>query len=152
VTTHVLNMAAAGLLVSVAAPGIVLLLRRVGLEGPRLPGVVALPGFVVLHGAVTLSGGMTAALGGAAELLLLLGALLFWTPVLGSRRMSEGARIVYLFAAMPALDLAGVWLVARGDGPGGIAMVVGMLPMGLIALVLGWRWMTDEERHSVTEP
>jgi hypothetical protein len=48
---------------------------------------------------------------------------------------------------MPALDLPGVWLVARGDGPGGIAMILAMSPLGLTALALTWRWVREEERR-----
>jgi cytochrome c oxidase assembly factor CtaG len=139
---HLAHMATDGLLVSVLAPLLLLLLRALHVEPPTLPAPVVAPGFVLLHAAVTLLPGLA----GIAPVLLLAGGVLFWTPVLGRRRLSPAGRIVYLFATMPALDLPGVWLVARGDGPGGIAMIVGMLPIGVTALVLAWRWMTEEER------
>jgi hypothetical protein len=53
---------------------------------------------------------------------------------------------IYLFAAMPLLDLAGVWLVATGDSIGGVAMIVGMLPMAGFTVLLMWRWIAAEER------
>ncbi|GAA2864020.1 hypothetical protein GCM10010472_21610 [Pseudonocardia halophobica] len=145
--SHVAHMAAAGLLVSVLAPLLLLLLRALRVEPPALPAPVVAPAFVLLHAAASL----VPALAGIAPVLLLAGGVLFWTPVLGRPRLSPAGRIVYLFATMPALDLPGVWLVARGDGPGGIAMVLGMLPIGLAALGLAWRWMTDEERRASTD-
>jgi hypothetical protein len=57
---------------------------------------------------------------------------------------------VYLFLAGPLLDLAGVWLVARGDRAGGLAMVVGMLPIGVAALVVTWRWVVGEEKAAAS--
>jgi cytochrome c oxidase assembly factor CtaG len=144
---HVAHMATDGLLVSVLAPLLLLLLRALGVEPPSLPAVVVAPAFVLLHAAVTLLPGLAA----VAPVLLLAGGVLFWTPVLGRRRLPPAGRIVYLFATMPALDLPGVWLVARGDGPGGIAMVLGMLPIGLTALALAWRWTVDEERRAAAE-
>jgi cytochrome c oxidase assembly factor CtaG len=145
--SHLAHMAVDGLLVSVLAPLLLLLLRAVRVEPPTPPAVVVAPGFVLLHAAAMLVPGLA----GIAPVLLLAGGVLFWTPVLGRRRLSPAGRIVYLFATMPALDLPGVWLVARGDGPGGIAMVLGMLPLGLTALVLAWRWMTEEERTAAAD-
>jgi cytochrome c oxidase assembly factor CtaG len=144
---HLAHMAVDGLLVSVLAPLLLLLLRALRVEPPTLPAVVVAPGVVLLHAAAVL----LPALAGAAPVLLLAGGVLFWTPVLGRRRLSPAGRIVYLFATMPALDLPGVWLVARGDGPGGIAMVLGMLPIGLTALGLAWRWTAEEERTAAAD-
>ncbi|MCE0767113.1 cytochrome c oxidase assembly protein [Pseudonocardia kujensis] len=144
---HVAQMATDGLLVSVLAPLLLLLLRALGVEPPTLPAPVAAPAFVLLHAAVTLLPALT----GIAPILLLAGGVLFWAPVLGHRRLSPAGRIVYLFATMPALDLPGVWLVARGDGPGGIAMVVGMLPIGLTALALAVGWARAEEAAACGE-
>jgi cytochrome c oxidase assembly factor CtaG len=143
-TQDIAHMAVAGLLVSVLAPLLLLLVRALGVDPPAPPAAVVAPGFVLVHAAATL----VPALAGVAPLLLLCGGVLFWVPVLGRSRLSEAGRIVYLFAAMPALDLPAVWLVAGGDGTGGIAMVLGMLPIGFTALVLAWRWMCDEERRA----
>jgi hypothetical protein len=42
-----------------------------------------------------------------------------------------------------------VWLVAVGDSPGGLSMIVGMLPMGVAAVALTWSWISREERRAV---
>lgn len=139
--SDIVHMAVAGLLVSVLAPLLLVSLRALGVEPPAPPALVVAPAFVLLHAALTLMPAVAA----LAPAVLLAGAVLFWTPVLGRTPLSPAGRIVYLFATMPALDLAGVWLVARGDGPGGIAMVVGMVPMGLVAVVLAVRWARAEE-------
>lgn len=143
---HVAHMAAMGLLVAVVAPAVlrVALVVAPGLDRRRPHAALVLGGFVVLHAVDTL--GTATAWNGAALLVLLLGALVFWTPVLGDRRLPPAQQVVYLFAAMPLLDLAGVWLVARGDSVGGLAMIVGMLPMAGFAVAVTWRWVTAEER------
>jgi hypothetical protein len=144
---HVAHMAAMGLLVAVAAPGLLRVLVRLEPRVDRLapPAVVSLPAFVVLHAAVTLGG---TALGAFAPAVLLTGAVAFWTPVFGvHRRLSDGARTLYLYLAMPMLDLAGVWMVAAGDSAGGLAMIVGMLPMAATTVALTWRWITAEDRR-----
>ena len=151
VPTHVAHMAAMGLIVGVVAPallrGLVRLTPRIDRFAP--PAVVTLSGFVVLHAAVTLSGAEAVALAPPA---LLLGALIFWTPVFGvHRRLSDGGRVLYLYLAMPMLDLAGVWMVAAGDSAGGLAMIAGMLPMAATTVVITWRWITAEDRRVALE-
>jgi hypothetical protein len=72
-------------------------------------------------------------------------SLVFWLPVIGrSRRLSDAGQTVYLFLAMPAMDLAGVFVVLHGDATGGLAMIVAMLPVGGAAVLLTWRWMLAE--------
>lgn len=153
-SAHVLHMATMGLLVAVAAPALLLALT---LAAPRLdrwtaPAGVALPGFVALHLALTVytgRGPVPPPLDTAAHLALLVGAMLFWAPVLGiRRRLPDAGRMVYLFAAIPLLDLAAVWLVAVGDSAGGLAMITGMLPMGIAAVAVTWRWISREERRA----
>ena len=51
------------------------------------------------------------------QVVLLAATVVFWLPVLGTRRLRDAGRAVYLFLAGPLLDLVGVWLVATGDGP-----------------------------------
>lgn len=154
-TDRVVHMAAMGLLVTVAAPALVLVLGRVDPRLDRLtvPTPLALPGFVVLHGVVTVytdRGAIPPLLDTAAHLALLAGAMLFWAPVLGVRhRLPDAGRMLYLYAAIPLLDVAGVWLVAVGDSPGGLAMMVGMMPMGVAAVVITWNWISHEERRAV---
>ncbi len=149
---HVAHMAAMGLLVAVAAPGLLRVLVRLEPRVDRLapPAVVTLPAFVVLHAAITLGGAALGAFFGPA--VLLVGAVAFWTPVFGvRRRLSDGTRALYLYLAMPMLDLAGVWRVATGDSDGGLAMIVGMLPMAAITLAITWRWITAEDRRVALE-
>lgn len=155
-TLDVVHGAAMGLLVSVLAPGLLLVLGRAAPQLDRwtVPAGVTLPGFVALHAAVTVYDQSPAPplLEAAAHLTLLAGAMLFWAPVLGVRhRLPDAGRMVYLFAAMPPLDLAGVWLVAVGDSPTGLAMIVGMLPMGVAAVVITWNWISREERRAVLD-
>jgi hypothetical protein len=145
-----LAMAAMGLLTSVVAPAIVLSAGRFGGLGSfDLRAAVALPGFVVVHALITLGidgGEWPQAAKTAAAVFLLLGAMAFWAPVLGSRhRLPVELAGVYLFVACPALDLPAVIMVARGNAAGGLAMIIGMLPIGITAVALTWRWITAEE-------
>ncbi len=144
------HMVEMGLETSALAPALVLLARnRLPLDRLALPGAVALPLFLAVHSAIT----MTMPFHDPSPLahvglhaLLLAAALWFWLPVLGERRrMSDPARMVYLYLAMPVMDLAGVYVVLRGDSAGGIAMIVAMLPVGLAAVAVTWRWMLVEE-------
>lgn len=144
------HMAALGSLTSLVAPALVLATRsRPGMRSVHVPAGIALPLFVVVHGAVmltmpALAGTPIASL--ALHVALLVGAVIFWLPVLGARRLGDGMRCVYLFVGAPALDLAGVIMVARGDEVGGLSMIVGMLPLGLASLWLSWTWIRNDER------
>ncbi|MFY9808348.1 MAG: hypothetical protein WCC38_10690 [Pseudonocardiaceae bacterium] len=155
ITGHIVHMAMMGLLVSVLAPALLVLLSRAfpQLDRWTVPAAVALPGFVALHAAVTVytCGGTVAPLiDTATHLALLAGAMLFWAPILGiRRRLPDAGRMLYLYVALPLLDLAGVWLVAVGDSPGGLSMIVGMLPMGVAAVAITWNWISREERRAV---
>ena len=154
-TEHPLHMAMMGLLVSVVAPALLVLLSRVlpQLDRATVPAAVALPGFITLHAAVTVYTGrgmVPPLLDTATHLALLAGAMLFWAPILGiRRRLPDAGRMLYLYVALPLLDLAGVWLVAVGDSPGGLSMIVGMLPMGAAAVVITWNWISREEHRAV---
>lgn len=149
-TEHLVGMGVMGLVVSLGAPGVLLVLLRLCPQAERcaVRPVFAFPGFVVLHAAVTVLGHMRGqAFHAPMFVLLLLGAVLFWAPVLGQRyRLPDAVRMLYLYTAMPLLDMAGVWLVAAGDATGGLSMIVGMLPMGVVAVVVTWRWIVREER------
>jgi hypothetical protein len=154
-TEHMLHMAIMGLMVSAIAPALLLVLIRAfpQLDRCTVPAAVALPGFVGLHAAVTVYADrnpVPSPLDTAAHLALLVGAMLFWAPVLGvRRRLPDAGRMAYLYLALPLLDLAGVWLVAVGDSPGGLSMIVGMLPMGVAAVAVTWNWISREERRAV---
>lgn len=151
---HMLHMATMGLVVAVLAPALLVVLIRVfpQLDRATVPAAVALPGFVVLHAALTVFADrrpMPAPLDTAAQAALLACAMLFWAPVLGvRRRLPDAGRMLYLYLALPLLDLAGVWLVAVGDSPGGLSMIVGMLPMGVTAVTVTWSWISREERRA----
>jgi cytochrome c oxidase assembly factor CtaG len=146
VAHEVVHMAGMGALVSLLAPLVVLLTRhRVAWS----PGWAALPGFAALHSVVMVWMDVREPplfLHLALDTVLVAGAALFWLPVLGTRRLDDLTRAVYLFLAAPALDLSGVVIVARGNAAGGLAMIVAMLPIGLTAVVLTWRVMVAEER------
>lgn len=145
------HMAEMGLETSVVAPLLVLAARRahIPLDRVALPAAVALPLFLLAHSAITMTmpfhePSAPAHLGLHAALLA--AAVLFWLPVLGTRRrLSDPARMVYLYLAMPMMDLAGVYVVLRGDAAGGLAMIAAMLPVGLAAVAVTWRWMLAEE-------
>lgn len=147
-----MHMAEMGLLTSIVAPSVVIAARR-SVDHIALPGWLALSLFVVLHDCIVI--GMSRSMPSAAmalllHALLLLGAVLFWLPVLGvRRRLADPGRIVYLFVALPMIDLAGVYAVLVGDQAGGLAMIVAMLPAAVIAVGVAWRWMLAEERAAV---
>jgi hypothetical protein len=157
-TADVVHMGVMGLLVSVVAPAVVLIMvRRFAAAAPAgtVRAALALPGFALLHAAVTLRLDVRTArltpLNGPLGMLLtaailLAGAMWFWTPVLGRRRLADPGRTAYLFIAAPLLDLPAVWLVAQGHVVDGLAMIVGMLPLGVIAIAVTWRWIAAEER------
>lgn len=140
-----------GLLTSVVAPLFVLAtLRSVPWQRVPAPPTVVLPMFVVMHAVITIA---TAELrpgllaDAALHLALFAGAVVFWLPVLvPGRRMRPAGRSVYLFLAAPSLDLAAIYLIIGGNSAGGLAMIVGMLPIGLAAVGVTWRWITTEER------
>lgn len=144
------HMAEMGVITSLLAPAIILEgRRRWSWSLLSLPAPVALVGFVLLHGAITLGMDSMAA-GRVSSLLLhaalLVGAIVFWLPVLaGPHRLDRAGRAVYLFLGAPALDLAGVVVVARGDSVGGLAMIVAMFPIGLAAVWAAWSWINGEE-------
>ncbi|WP_260844973.1 hypothetical protein [Streptomyces sp. SLBN-31] len=148
--TQPVTMAVSGLLVAVAVPALIHVTRhRAEWQKVALPAAVVLPLFLVLHGVITLTMPLISSLPVhlLLEALLLCGAILFWLPVMGTRhRLSDPARSVYLYLAMPLLDLPAVAMVALGHVAGGLAMIVAMLPIGLAALAITWRWVTAEER------
>jgi cytochrome c oxidase assembly factor CtaG len=152
---HIVHMAMMGLLIAVIAPVLLLVLGRIAprLDRATVPATVALPGFVTLHAGITVYTELNPVpplLDAAMHLGLLIGATLFWAPVLGvRRRLPDAGRMLYLFIAIPLLDLAGVWVVAIGDNAGGLSMITGMLPMGVAAVAITWNWISREERRAV---
>lgn len=150
VDAGVAAMAVSGLLVSAVVPASIHATRhRAVWSRLSVPAAAALPGFAALHAVITFAGQHAGSVVAHVllEVVLLAGAVLFWLPVLGERhRLSDPARLVYLYLAMPLLDLPGVAMVALGHVAGGLAMITAMLPIGLAALKITWRWVTTEER------
>jgi hypothetical protein len=142
------EMAVMGLETSVVAPLLVIVSRSWrGWRWLSWPAPVAVATFLVAH--VVLTAWMLATMPGwLADLGFQVGLVaisaVFWLPVVGPRPISDAARMIYLFLAMPTMDLAGVYVVLRGDAAGGLAMIVAMLPVGLVAVAMAWRWIVDE--------
>jgi cytochrome c oxidase assembly factor CtaG len=155
-----LAMGVPGFVVAVLVPGIIRATRSHPVwHRVSLPAGVALPLFVVVHAAATLGGAFHGAAAPAVhwcwEAILIGGGFLFWLPVFGGRhRLSEPGRCLYLFLTIPLLDLPALLVIAHGHTAGGLSMIVGMLPIGAVAMAVTWRWATTEElrearrRHS----
>lgn len=152
-------MLAMGLTTSVVAPGTLMVLRdRVpavwAMTEPwsAMPPAPVLVWFLLWHGGITMGmafvGGTLAQLG--LWVALYLGGVVFYLPMLGAGSTMGGAgRSVYLFIAAPCLDLAAVLLmVVTGSQAEGLAMIVGMLPMGVAAMMVTWRWALEEEESA----
>jgi hypothetical protein len=81
-------------------------------------------------------------------------AVQFWLPVAaGTRhRLDDLGRCLYLFLATPLLDLPAVAVVAAGRSAQGLAVIVGMLPLGVAAAAVTWSvtwsWVNREERQA----
>jgi hypothetical protein len=146
----IVEMALMGLDTSLIAPAIVLLSRSwPGWKALTWPPVVALPLALVAHAAVTIWMALampTVMVEVGVHLALLALSFVFWLPLLRpGTRLSDAGRSLYLFLAMPSMDLAGVFVVLNGDSRGGLAMIVAMLPIGVMAVASTWRWITLEE-------
>ncbi|ALO91701.1 hypothetical protein SHL15_0500 [Streptomyces hygroscopicus subsp. limoneus] len=90
--------------------------------------------------------------GGAlvTEPVLLASAVLFRLPAVARtrHRLDDPGRCLYLFLAAPLLDLPAVGMVAAGRTAAGLAMIVGMLPVGIAAAAVTWSWVNREEREA----
>jgi len=146
-----------GLDTSIVAPAVALASRRWrGRQFLTWPASLALPSFLAVH--IALTAWMTIAMPSLVadlgfQVALTAASVVFWLPVLAAtRRLSDAGRCVYLFLAMPAMDLAGVFVVLHGDPAGGLAMIVAMLPVGVAAVVSTWRWMAIEEAAAARSP
>ncbi|HEY1486156.1 MAG TPA: hypothetical protein VGF84_08620 [Micromonosporaceae bacterium] len=143
------EMALMGMDTSIIAPLIVLAARSwPGWRRLVIPAALTLPLFLLAHAAITVwmvqaMPGPGSDLGFQAGLIVV--SVWFWLPVFGpARRLSDAGRTAYLFLAMPTMDLAGVYVIVRGDAAGGLAMIVAMLPIGLLAVALTWHWILTE--------
>jgi len=147
-----LHMVAHSLITSVVAPVLVLAFRG---SAPRVRPLAAWVLFVgtlwalnvprVLDWITTRPAAYV-----VAGVVVLAVSFVFWAPVLGRRRSLRGLVAgAYLIAAGMATDLIGAWYMAMGETAAGVAMVVGMIPLGVAAVVLMWSGLVDEERRAV---
>ncbi|WP_262700780.1 MULTISPECIES: cytochrome c oxidase assembly protein [Streptomyces] len=149
-----LAMGLSGFTVAVLVPGIIRATRsRPVWSRVCLPASVALPLFLLVHAAATLTplfhGAATPAVHWILEAALVGSGFLFWLPVFGGRyRLSEPGRCLYLFLASPLLDLPALLVIASGHALGGLSMIVGMLPIGVAAMAVTWRWATAEDQRA----
>jgi hypothetical protein len=150
----VVAMGLTGFVLAAVVPAVLVLTRRSPLW-PRVsvPAVLALPLLVLAHAWVVLGDLLPADVPGGAFVngpVLPVAAVLFWIPVLAPtrHRLDDAGRCLYLFLAAPLLDLPAVAVIAAGRPAEGIAMIVGMLPVGLTAAALTWSWVNREERQA----
>lgn len=144
---HVIAMA---VVVCAAAPAAVWLARRTGKGTPldRTPSLMALLAFVVVHDvtmAWMVSRNPSSVTDVAAHVLLGLGAVQFWAPVIGGR-LRPAAKVVYLFGASMGLDFTAIYLIAIGYSLAGVSMVMLMLPVPFAGAYVLTRWAVTEER------
>jgi hypothetical protein len=66
----------------------------------------------------------------------------------GIRDLTPAVWFLYLFAAMPPMDLVAAWYLSTGDGDLGVVMIIGSLPLGAASLVAAWRFMLEEESRA----
>ena len=132
--------------------GVLPLLRRRPLRWLAGP-LVAWTAFVAAHWIALVVAGSGHVHGLAhlgLHLMLLVTGLLFWLQVLGPgpvpRPLRGPAASLYLFLAMPAVNLTVVWLVAQGDTGAVGVMLLSMLPLGIAAIAVSWSWILREER------
>lgn len=143
-----------GTTTGVVAPLLLLAFKGRG-DRVRLPATAVAAGFVLVHGAITLSllANPPPLPWIGEHLVLTAAAMLYWAPVLArTRRLPGDIRFVYLLATTPSLDLAAVLVVGLGRPDDGIAMIVGMLPVNVVAVIVTWMWMADEERSVAGAP
>jgi cytochrome c oxidase assembly factor CtaG len=92
---------------------------------------------------------------GVSHFIYLGTALLFWEAAIGStlqpRRLTGLGPAIYLIVAMPAVDLSAALLMTQGEPGAGVAMVAGMMPIGLAAAISAWRFARHEEASASLE-
>jgi hypothetical protein len=81
----------------------------------------------------------------AGGVLLVAGAVALCA---GLRAVTPAGWFLYLFAAMPPMDLVAAWFLSTGRGDLGVVMIVFSLPLGVACLVAAWRFMLEEESRA----
>jgi hypothetical protein len=66
----------------------------------------------------------------------------------GLRDVPPAGWFLYLFAAMPPMDLVAAWYLSTGRGDLGVVMVIGSLPVGAASFAAAWRWLLEEESRA----
>ncbi|MEV5147760.1 hypothetical protein AB0L14_26050 [Streptomyces sp. NPDC052727] len=150
-------MAWSAVLVAAVVPAAVRCLTHSPLwERISVPAGLALPLLVLTHAWSVLGDVVGIAPPGGARItepVLLATAVLFWLPAVARtrHRLDGPGRCLYLFLAAPLLDLPAVGMVAAGHTAAGLAMIVGMLPVGITAVAVTWSWVNREEREALAD-
>jgi hypothetical protein len=129
------HLVAHGLIASVAAP-----LLALAAPPLRVPAALGWGAFVAVMWIVHVPVPHT---GAGAHAALLAASLAFWLAALA---LDGQRRLLFLLTAMPAADLAALWLMANGEPAAGAVMTAASLPIALAAVVGGWAWLQAEER------
>ena len=98
----------------------------------RTSKAVGLAAFVVAHWAWAFSS--------HAHVLVFVGAVLFWLPVVRGR-----AGPAYLLAGIVASDTAALWLAATGHSAQSVELLGGMLPVAAAFVIVAWKRLREEE-------
>jgi hypothetical protein len=81
----------------------------------------------------------------AGGVLLVAGAIALCA---GLRAVPPAGWFLYLFGAMPPMDLVAAWFLSTGRADLGVVMIVFSLPLGAASLVAAWRFMLEEESRA----
>ena len=128
------HLVAHGLIAAVAAP-----LLALALPPAAVPAALGWGAFVTAMWVVHVPEPHTSL---AAHATLLGAGLLFWLAAL---RLDGPRRVLFLLTAMPAADLAALWLMAHGEPAAGAVMAAASLPIALAVVLSAWIWIRDEE-------
>jgi cytochrome c oxidase assembly factor CtaG len=87
----------------------------------------------------------------ALHAALLGSAVVFFLPILGRqpvpRRLPSTRAVLQLVAAISLVDLVTVPYLATGRGGAAAAMLAAMSPLGIVALLVAWQGLAQEERR-----